>query len=106
VRTGSPRPSVPPGCCRANVRQYGRSTRRRTRWPLRGRRSSNARIVRANVDLIGASRMDSSFAGRVIAVTGGFGVLGRALADVLVGAGACAALLDVARAPSGLPEGT
>ena len=49
--------------------------------------------------------MDPSLAGRVIAVTGGFGVLGRALADVLVGAGARVALLDVARAPSGLPDG-
>jgi len=68
--------------------------------------TANARIVDANVDVIGAFAMDPSLAGRVIAVTGGFGVLGRALADVLVGAGARAALLDVAPAPSNLPAGT
>jgi NAD(P)-dependent dehydrogenase (short-subunit alcohol dehydrogenase family) len=54
----------------------------------------------------GERAMTSPLANQVIAVTGGFGVLGRALGDVLAAAGARVALLDVARAPAGLPAGT
>jgi len=42
--------------------------------------------------------------GQVIVVTGGFGTLGRAVADAAHAAGARVALLDKAHAPSGLSE--
>ena len=47
----------------------------------------------------------TSLQDRCIAVTGGFGVLGRALADALTAAGARVALLDKAPAPADLPVG-
>ncbi|MDN3919710.1 SDR family NAD(P)-dependent oxidoreductase [Roseateles violae] len=47
--------------------------------------------------------MQATLEGRRIAVTGGFGALGRALAQVLDAAGARVALLDRAALPAGLP---
>jgi NAD(P)-dependent dehydrogenase (short-subunit alcohol dehydrogenase family) len=45
-------------------------------------------------------------AGRVLAITGGFGVLGQAVAKAAVGEGARVALIDFAAAPpAGSPEG-
>lgn len=49
--------------------------------------------------------MSPTLPDRVIVVTGGFGVLGRALATVLIERGACLALLDRAPAPTGLAGG-
>jgi NAD(P)-dependent dehydrogenase (short-subunit alcohol dehydrogenase family) len=45
-----------------------------------------------------------SLAGKRVAVTGGFGALGRAVAEVLTRQGACVALLDKATTPAGLPS--
>jgi len=50
--------------------------------------------------------MTQSLANPVVAVTGGFGALGRVLGDVLARAGARVALLDRAAAPTGPPAGT
>ncbi|WP_370656066.1 KR domain-containing protein, partial [Klebsiella pneumoniae] len=47
--------------------------------------------------------MASSLSDRVFVVTGGFGALGRALAEVLMEEGARVALLDRAPAGVGLP---
>ena len=49
-----------------------------------------------------SNRVDSSLSGRVVVVTGGFGSLGRALADELLDRGARVALLDRAEPPAGL----
>ena len=49
--------------------------------------------------------MNVSLADQSIAVTGGFGALGRVVAEELRAAGARVALLDRAPAPSGLPDG-
>ena len=43
--------------------------------------------------------------GRAVAVTGGFGTLGRAVGEALLGAGASVALIDKAEVPEGLPAG-
>ena len=48
--------------------------------------------------------MTPSLESHAIAVTGGFGVLGRALGDVLIQAGARVALIGRGDAPQGLPE--
>jgi NAD(P)-dependent dehydrogenase (short-subunit alcohol dehydrogenase family) len=48
--------------------------------------------------------MSALLTDRVVVVTGGFGALGRALADVLNGLGARVALLDRAAAPAGLQD--
>jgi NAD(P)-dependent dehydrogenase (short-subunit alcohol dehydrogenase family) len=50
--------------------------------------------------------MTQAHTNQIVAVTGGFGALGRVLGDVLVQAGARVALLDRAGAPAGLPAGT
>jgi NAD(P)-dependent dehydrogenase (short-subunit alcohol dehydrogenase family) len=50
--------------------------------------------------------MSASPASSVIAVTGGFGVLGHALGDALAQAGARVALIGRGQPPTGLPEGT
>lgn len=50
--------------------------------------------------------MTQTLANQIIAVTGGFGALGRVLGDVLMQAGARVALLDRAGVPAGLPAGT
>lgn len=47
--------------------------------------------------------MLSSLEGKVVAVTGGFGVLGRAVAEAAKAAGARVALLDKAAVPADLP---
>lgn len=44
-----------------------------------------------------------TLAGRKVAVTGGWGALGRAAAEVLAGQGARVVLIDKAAAPAGLP---
>ncbi|HSW25681.1 MAG TPA: SDR family NAD(P)-dependent oxidoreductase [Burkholderiaceae bacterium] len=49
--------------------------------------------------------MTSSLAGKTIAVTGGFGALGRAVGDALQAAGAQVALIDKAGAPANLSAG-
>ena len=49
--------------------------------------------------------MNAPLQDRVVVVTGGFGALGRTLADVLGGQGARVALLDRAAAPAGLQDG-
>lgn len=49
--------------------------------------------------------MSSALLDRVVVITGGFGALGRALADVLAGLGAQVALLDRAPAPADLEGG-
>jgi NAD(P)-dependent dehydrogenase (short-subunit alcohol dehydrogenase family) len=49
--------------------------------------------------------MNASVKGKSIAVTGGFGVLGRAVGNALLADGARVALLDRASVPSGLPAG-
>jgi NAD(P)-dependent dehydrogenase (short-subunit alcohol dehydrogenase family) len=49
--------------------------------------------------------VNASVRGKSIAVTGGFGILGRALGTALVADGARVVLLDKAPAPEGLPEG-
>lgn len=43
--------------------------------------------------------------GRVIAITGGFGVLGQAIGHMAAARGAKVALIDLAEPPAGLPEG-
>jgi NAD(P)-dependent dehydrogenase (short-subunit alcohol dehydrogenase family) len=50
--------------------------------------------------------MSAAPAAPVIAVTGGFGVLGRALGDVLAQSGARVALIGRGQPPAGLPTGT
>ncbi|HSB98529.1 MAG TPA: SDR family NAD(P)-dependent oxidoreductase [Burkholderiaceae bacterium] len=50
--------------------------------------------------------MTQPLASQIIAVTGGFGILGRALGDALVQAGAHVALLDRAGVPADPPTGT
>ncbi|WP_457418015.1 SDR family NAD(P)-dependent oxidoreductase [Roseateles sp. P5_E7] len=49
--------------------------------------------------------MTRTLEGRAIAVTGGFGALGRAVGAALVAAGARVALIDRAEAPAALPAG-